>query len=407
MKPSLVIVDGIRTPFCRAGSTLSELDAVELGRLAVGALLTRTGIDPHVVDETILGCVGQPAHAQNIARVIALRAGVPEEKPAMTVHRNCASGMEAVTTAYDKLAAGHGEVFIVGGVDSMSQMPLYFSRDAAEKFGQMGRAKSFSQRLGAMAHFRPADFAPVVGLKLGLTDPVSEMNMGQTAELLAREFQISREAQDAFAMRSHLNAARSASLSAREITPVYLEHETVMADNGIRADSSMEKLAKLQPMFDRKFGTVTAGNASGINDAAAAVVLMEAGAAKARGAKPLARLVGYAHTGLDPKIMGVGPISATQAVLKRTGLKVSDLDVIEANEAFAAQACAVTKELGLDPAKVNPNGSGISLGHPIGATGALITVKALHELQRVGGRYALVTMCIGGGQGIAAIFERM
>lgn len=423
MKPSLVIVDGIRTPFCRAGSALSELDAVELGRLAVGALLTRTGIDPHVVDETILGCVGQPAHAQNIARVIALRAGVPEEKPAMTVHRNCASGMEAVTTAHDKLAAGHGEVFIVGGVDSMSQMPLYFSRDAAEKFGQMGRAKSFSQRLGAMAHFRPADFAPVVGLKLGLTDPVSEMNMGQTAELLAREFQISREAQDAFAMRSHLNAARSASLSAREITPVYLEHETVMADNGIRADSSMEKLAKLQPMFDRKFGTVTAGNSSQITDGAVALLVASEAKAQQMGWKPLGRLVDYAYTGCDPKRMGLGPVRAMDVLLRRTHLKLSDADVVEINEAFAAQVLAVLKALqdgncarhcgldeplgGLDPAKINLRGGAIALGHPVGATGARLILSVLHQLRDSGQRRGLATLCIGGGQGGAVLVEAM
>jgi acetyl-CoA C-acetyltransferase len=246
-----------------------------------------------------------------------------------------------------------------------------------------------------------------------LHDPFHNIHMGVTAENVAAKYGITREMQDALALESH-NRAERATLEGRfkdQIMPVMLKSRkgdvAYATDEHFRPGCKLEDMTKLKPVFVKENGTVTAGNASGINDAAAAVVLMEAGAAKARGAKPMARLVGYAHTGLDPKIMGVGPISATHAVLKKTGLTVNDLDVIEANEAFAAQACAVTRELGLDPAKVNPNGSGISLGHPIGATGALITVKALYELQRVNGRYALVTMCIGGGQGIAAIFERM
>ena len=284
MKPTLVIIDGVRSPFARAGTTLAEFDAVELGRIAVSALFTRTGIDPHLVDEVIFGCVGQPAHAQNIARVIALRAGVPEDKPAMTVHRNCASGLESITTAYDKMCAGHGEVFIVGGVESMSQMPLYFRRSAVEKFATMSRAKSVGQRMGAMARFRPADFAPVIGLKLGLTDPVSELNMGQTAEVLAREFSISREAQDAFAMRSHLLAAKAA---LKEVTSIYGRKDVVAVDNGIRPGSSMESLAKLQPLFDPNYGTVTAGNSSQITDGAVALLVATEEKAAQMGWQPL------------------------------------------------------------------------------------------------------------------------
>lgn len=423
MKPSLVIIDGIRTPFCRAGTALNDLDAVELGRIAVSALLTKTGIDPHVVDETILGCVGQPAHAQNIARVIALRAGVPESKPALTVHRNCASGMEAVTTAYDKLAAGHGEVFIVGGVDSMSQMPLYFSRPAAEKFGQVGKARTLGQRLGAMAQFRPADFAPVIGLRLGLTDPVSELNMGQTAELLAREFLISREAQDAFAMRSHLFAARAASQTSREITPVYLPGGTITTDNGIRADSTLEKLAKLTPMFNRKYGTVTAGNSSQITDGAVALLVTSEAKAAQMGWTPLGRLVDYSYTGCDPKRMGLGPVRAVDALLRRTHLKLADADVVEINEAFAAQVLAVLKAfqdgncarrcgldepLGeLDPAKLNLRGGAIALGHPVGATGARLILSVLHQLRDNQQRLGIASLCIGGGQGGAVLMEAM
>ncbi len=423
MKPSLVIIGGIRTPFCRAGTVFSELDAVELGRIAVSALLTQTGIDPHVVDETILGCVGQPAYAQNIARVVALRAGLPEDKPAMTVHRNCASGMEAITTAHDKLAAGHGEVFIVGGMESMSQMPLYFSRQAVGKFSTLGRARVLSQRLGAMAQFRPADFAPVLGLKLGLTDPVSELNMGQTAELLAREFKISREAQDALALRSHLNAARSVQWVEKEITPVYLPRQIVAADNGIRVDSSLEKLAKLSPMFDAKFGSVTAGNSSQITDGAVALLVASETKAAQMGWQPLGRLVDYAYTGCDPRRMGLGPVRAMDALLRLTQLKLADADVLEINEAFAAQVlavlmavqhkegarrCGLEEPLGeIDPAKLNVRGGAIALGHPVGATGARLVLSALHQLRDTQQRLAVVSLCVGGGQGGAVLLERL
>ena len=420
MKTTLVVIDGVRTPFCRAGTSLAELDAVELGRVAVSALLTKTGIDPHVVDETIFGCVGQPAHAQNIARVIALRAGLPEDKPAMTVHRNCASGMEAITTAYDKMCAGHGEVFIVGGTESMSQMPLYFSRHAVDKFAAMSRAKSMPQRMGALAQFRPADFAPVVGLRLGLTDPVSEMNMGQTAELLAREFGISREAQDAFALRSQLHAARATGLA--EVVPVYARSVVTM-DNGIRADSSLERLAKLAPMFDAKCGSVTAGNSSQLTDGAVALLVCTEEKAAQMGWQPLGRLVDYSYTGCDPKRMGLGPVRAIEAVLGRANMKLADADVIEINEAFAAQVLAVMKCLqdkvsarrcGLeeplgevDPAKLNRRGGAIALGHPVGATGARLVLSALDQLREFKAKRALVSLCIGGGQGGALVLERL
>jgi acetyl-CoA C-acetyltransferase len=295
--------------------------------------------------------------------------------------------------ASQSILLGDCDIAIGGGAENMSRAPY---ASLATRFGaRMGDTKMIDMMVGA------------------LHDPFHNIHMGVTAENVAAQYGITREMQDALALESH-NRAERATLEGRfkdQIMPVMLKSRkgdvAYATDEHFRPGCKLEDMTKLKPVFVKENGTVTAGNASGINDAAAAVVLMEAGAAKARGAKPMARLVGYAHTGLDPKIMGVGPISATHAVLKKTGLTVNDLDVIEANEAFAAQACAVTRELGLDPAKVNPNGSGISLGHPIGATGALITVKALYELQRVNGRYALVTMCIGGGQGIAAIFERM
>jgi acetyl-CoA acetyltransferase family protein len=420
MKPNLFLIAGVRTPFCRAGSALADLDAVELGRAAVSALLTKTGVDPHVVDETILGCVGQPPQAQNVARVIALRAGLPQGKPAFTVHRNCASGLEAITTAHARLCAGQGEVFIVGGVESMSQMPLYFPAQAAEKFGLVSRSRSLGQRLGALAAFRPADFAPVVGLQLGLTDPVSGLNMGQTAEVLAREFGITREMQDAFALRSHLRAVSAGKLE--EVVPVLTAKGAVVEDNGIRPNSTLEKLAMLPPLFEKSHGTVTAGNSSQITDGAVALLVASEAKVNELGVEPLGRLVDYAATGCDPKRMGLGPVSAMDRVLHRTPYKLSDFDLVEINEAFAAQVLAVVKAISeptaarrcgleeplgdIDPAKLNLRGGVIALGHPVGATGARLVLSALHQLKQHNLNRALVSLCVGGGQGVAAIIER-
>jgi acetyl-CoA acetyltransferase family protein len=423
MKP-LYIIDGVRTPFARAGTSLAGLDAVDLGRAAVSALITRSGVDPQWVDETIIGCVGQPAHAANIARVIALRAGIPQTKPAMTVHRNCASGLEALTTAHAKLCAGQGEVFVVGGTESMSQIPLLFSRRAADKFTALSRARGLGSRIGAAAAFRPADFAPLVGLKLGLTDPVVEMNMGETAELLAREFHIAREDQDAYAMRSHLRAAAAAAELAEEIAPLYLmgsEVKPVLADNGVRADSTSQKLARLQPLFDRRHGTVTAGNSSQVTDGAVALLVASEEAVERHGWQPLGRLVDYAYTGCDPRRMGLGPVRALDAVMHRSGRSLTDMDLVEINEAFAAQVLAVLRCL-KDPAsarragldgplgeipeeRLNRNGGAIALGHPVGASGARLVLTALRQLRHTGGRTACVSLCIGGGQGGAALLE--
>lgn len=409
---TLFIIDGVRTPFCRMGTSLAAIDAVDLGRSAISALLTKTGIDPNAIDETIFGCVGQPASAQNIARVIALRAGIPIAKPAMTVHRNCASGLEAITTAHQRIAAGHGEVFVVGGTESMSNMPLYFSKQAALKFGSLTRARSFGGRFGAMSAFRARDFSPVVGLKLGLTDPVSEMNMGQTAEVLAREYGISREAQDAFAVRSHLRATQAAWALESEVAPLYpggAERAAVTADNGIRPDSSMAKLAKLPALFDPRDGSVTAGNSSQITDGAVALLVAGEEAVARHGWKPLGRLVDYAFTGCDPARMGLGPVQAINSVLHRANSKLDDMDVIEINEAFAPQVLGCLKLLGLaeDDPRVNPNGGAIAIGHPLGASGARLVLTAARELERRGSRYAVVSLCIGVGQGIALILERV
>ena len=402
--PRLVIVDGVRTPFCKWNTSFAALGADELGRVAVSALLTRTGLDPRKIDEVIFGCVCQPAEAANIARVIALRAGVPESVPAITVHRNCASGFEAVTTACERMAAGRGSVFVVGGAENMSQAPLLFKPATAKKYAALGGAKSVGQKLAALARFRLSDLEPRAALKLGLTDPVSGLNMGETAELLAREQGISREAQDEFAMQSHQRAVAAREKFSDEICPVYVNGKAITEDNGPRADTSLAALGKLKPVFDRRYGTVTAGNSSQISDGAVALLVMTKEKAEELGFRqPLGRLADYAYTGCDPARMGLGPVSA----IRKIGRPVAEADLIEINEAFAAQVLAVLKALDDVPReKLNVNGGAIALGHPVGATGARLVLGALKELQRRQGRRALVSLCVGGGQGGALWLER-
>ena len=394
MSREVVVVAAARTAIGTFGGSLKDTPPTALAALVVKETLARAGVEGKDVGHVVFGhVVNTEPRDMYLSRVAAIDGGCAETTPAYNVNRLCGSGLQAIVSASQSILLGDTDIAIGGGAENMSRAPY---ASLATRFGaRMGDTKMVDMMVGA------------------LHDPFNNIHMGVTAENVAAKYGITREMQDALAVESH-NRAQRATAEGRfkdQIVPVMLKSrkgEVAWAtDEHFRPDCKLEDMTKLKPVFVKENGTVTAGNASGINDAAAAVVLMDAAAAKARGAQPMARLVGYAHTGLDPKIMGVGPISATQAVLKKTGLTVNDLDVIEANEAFAAQACAVTKELGLDPAKVNPNGSGISLGHPIGATGALITVKALYELQRVQGRYALVTMCIGGGQGIAAIFERL
>ncbi|WP_342129876.1 beta-ketothiolase BktB [Hydrogenophaga sp. OTU3427] len=394
MSREVVVVSAVRTAIGTFGGSLKDIPPTELGATVVRESLARAGVEGKDVGHVVFGhVVNTEPKDMYLSRVAAINGGCAEGTPAFNVNRLCGSGLQAIVSASQSILLGDTDIAIGGGAENMSRAP--FASLNMRWGSRMGDTKMVDMMIGA------------------LHDPFHTIHMGVTAENVAAKYGITREMQDALAVESHNRAQRAteAGLFKDQIVPIMLKSKkgdvAYATDEHFRPNCTLDDMAKLKPVFVKENGTVTAGNASGINDAAAAVVLMEAGAAKARGAKPLARLVGYAHTGLDPKIMGVGPISATQAVLKRTGLSVNDLDVIEANEAFAAQACAVTKELGLDPAKVNPNGSGISLGHPIGATGALITVKALYELQRIEGRYALVTMCIGGGQGIAAIFERI
>lgn len=424
-KNRLVIIDGVRTPFSKAGTDLAAFGADELGRIAVNALLTRTGLDPALVDEVIFGCVAQPVDAANVARVIALRSGIPESVPASTVHRNCASGCEALTVAHEKMMAGRGSIFIAGGSESMSNIPLLFKQTAAQKFSRLSRAKKLTQRLQSLSSFRPSDFQPRVGLLLGLTDPVCGMNMGETAELLAREFGISRADQDAYALESNKRAIAARERLASEICPAFVTEKSmaISQDNGPRDNQTLDALSKLRPVFDRRNGTVTAGNASQVTDGAVALLVMSEQRASELGLTPLGSLVGYAYAGCDPSRMGLGPTFAIAKAEENTGLALDDADLIELNEAFAAQTLAVMKSanslsfarkyLGRETAvgeipseKLNVNGGAIALGHPVGATGARIVLSSLKELQRRKAKRALVTLCVGGGQGAALWLER-
>jgi len=393
MQREVVVVSGVRTAIGDFGGSLKDLSPTDLGARVVREALARAQVSGDDVGQVVFGhVINTEPKDMYLARVAALNGGVGQHVPALTLNRLCGSGLQAVISAAQAILLGDADIAIAGGAESMSRAP-YIMPDA--RFGaRMGESRMIDMMLGA------------------LHDPFDAIHMGVTAENIAERYSISRDVQDALALESHRRAAHAieSGYFKEQILPITLKSkkgETLFdTDEHVRGATTIADLNKLRPAF-KKDGSVTAGNASGLNDAAAALVLMERQVAEARGLKPLARLVSYGHAGVDPKFMGLGPIPATRAALERAKLSVGDLDVIEANEAFAAQACAVTQDLGLDPKRVNPNGSGISLGHPIGATGALITVKALYELQRTAGRYALVTMCIGGGQGIAAIFERV
>ena len=390
----IFIVSTARTAIGTFGGSLKDVPNTQLATTVVKAAIARAGIAADAVGHVVMGNV-IPTDTKDayLARVAAIDAGCPIETPAFNVNRLCGSGLQAIISAAQAIALGDCVVAIGGGSESMSRGPYF---DQAARYGaRMGDAKSIDYMLGI------------------LHDPWQKMHMGITAENVAERYGISRQMQDELAVLSQQRAAAAmaAGYFKEQITPVEIATRKGVVlfqeDEHVRASTTLETLAGMKPAFKKDGGTVTAGNASGINDGASAVVLATGERVAALGLKPLARLVGYAHAGVEPAYMGIGPVPATRKVLERTGLKLADIDVIEANEAFAAQACAVAQELGFDPAKVNPNGSGISLGHPVGATGAIITTKAIAELHRTGGRYALVTMCIGGGQGIAAIFERV
>lgn len=389
----ILVVGAARTAIGTYGGTLKDIPMSQLATTAVRAALERSGVQAGQVSHVVMGNVipTEPKDAY-LSRVAAMDAGIPKEVPAFNVNRLCGSGLQAIISAAQTILLGDADIAIGGGAESMSRGPYILP----------------SARWGA----RMGD-APIVDYMTGiLHDPWQKIHMGITAENVAARYGITREMQDELALESQRRAAQAIAEGrfGSQIVPVEIPSKKgpfrFEVDEHVRSDVTLEQLARMKPVF-KKDGLVTPGNASGLNDGASAVVLADAGTVQRLNLKPLARLVAYAHAGVDPDYMGIGPVPASRKVLEKAGLHAQDLDVIESNEAFAAQACAVTRELGLDPARVNPNGSGISLGHPVGATGAIITTKAIYELHRTGGRYALVTMCIGGGQGIAAIFERV
>jgi len=426
-KERIAIVSALRTPMARAGGKFRTMQADQLGAVLFRELMMRSPVHFDEVDEVIIGNVAQPIHAANIARVIALRAGFPEATPALTVHRNCASGMESITTAVSRIHAGEGKVYVCGGVESMSNIPLVYSEKMTTLFGNLARSKSALDKVRTLLGFRPAFLKPIVGLMSGLTDPVSGLLMGNTAEVLAQDFGISREEQDLFALKSHQKAAKakeSGRFAKESMSVVYDTYggKYLDYDDGIREGQTLEKLAKLRPFFDRKNGTVTAGNSSQITDAAAGVLLMSESEAKKRALTPLGYLRDHAYAGLDPKRMGLGPVFATHKLFKQTGLSMDDIEIMEINEAFAAQVIAcerafasdafAQKHLGrkkalgaIDPDILNVNGGAVALGHPVGMTGTRLVLSVLHELRLRGQQRGLATLCIGGGQGAALLLE--
>jgi acetyl-CoA C-acetyltransferase len=392
-KREVVVLSGARTAIGGYGGSLKDMPPSDLAALCVREAVSRAGIEPSEVGHVVFGnIIHTDAHDHYLARVAGIKGGLPVETPALTLNRLCGSGLQAIVTAAQTIMLGDADVAVAGGAENMSRSP--YLAPAMRWGARMNDTTLTDVMVGA------------------LSDPFDDCHMGVTAENVAKKYNISREDQDKLAVESHRRAGTAIDKGyfKAQIVPVEIKVKGGTAsfetDETVRRDSSVEKLGRLKPVFDAS-GSVTAGNASSINDAAAAVVLMEASLAKKRGLQPMGRLVAYSYAGVDPKFMGIGPVPAVKALLKKTGLGLKDIDVFEVNEAFAAQALAVMRSLELPPDRTNPNGSGISLGHPIGATGCILAIKALFELRRTGGKRALVTMCIGGGQGIAAIFEKI
>jgi acetyl-CoA acetyltransferase family protein len=411
------ILNGARTPFARMGTDFAGVSAVDLGRAAAVEAMARSGIEPSAVDQSIFGNIATPVDAANIGRVIALRAGVPKERPAHSVSRNCASGIESVVEAARLIATGEADVVLAGGVENMTRIPFLYRDSAKGVFAKAGMAKTAGQRIGALAGMPWKDLLnPVVGLREGLNDPVCGLGMGDTAEILAKEGKITREEQDHFALRSHQRATEARAKLAAEIVPVPVppDYDRVLTlDNGVRENQTMEALAKLKPVFDRRFGTVTAGNSSQITDGGAAVVVASEDFVAKHGLKPLGRVESWGFAGLEPERMGLGPSRSTPVALRKAGLSMKDIGLVEMNEAFAAQvlanlrAFAASPELGeIHEDALNVNGGAIALGHPVGCTGTRLILTILLEMRRRNVRHGLATLCVGGGQGASIILER-
>jgi acetyl-CoA acetyltransferase family protein len=410
------IVHGARTPFSRAMTELKDVHAAELGRVAAVEAMARAGLEPADADQTILGNIATPVDAANIARIVALRAGIPKERPAHSVSRNCASGIESVVEAARLIRTGEAEVVLAGGTESMSQIPFLYRDRVKDAFAKAGMAKSARDRIAALARMPLRElFDPVIGLKEGLTDPVCSLNMGETAEVLAKEGSISREAQDAFALRSHQRALAGRARLAEEIVPVPVPpryDKVALVDNGVRENQTLEALAKLRPFFDRRYGTVTAGNSSQVTDGAAAVIVASEEFVRQRGLRPLGRVVSWGFAGLEPERMGLGPSRSTPPALKRAGVRMREIGLVEMNEAFAAQVLANLRAFETDPDLgpideeiLNVNGGAIALGHPVGSSGTRLILTLLLEMRRRGVGRGLATLCVGGGQGASIVLE--
>ena len=420
----IAIVAGARTPFAKAFTDLSDVSAVQLGRHAILDALRRSGLKSDDIDEVIMGNVAGPPDAANVARVIALKAGIPQDRIAHTVNRNCASGMESILNAWQAIEMGRATLAIAGGTESMTNIPMLYRPEAAKLWLQLAKSKTLMQRIKTAAKFRPKHFKPVIGIELGLTDPVSGLNMGETAEVLAVEFGITRDDQDAYALESHqkASAAQEKCFLSGEIAAIEKPSgKTIDKDNCPRHGQSLAQLAKLRPFF-KKDGTVTAGNSCPLTDGAAALVMTSPDNLSRFEAEPLGYITSYAVAGCDPRRMGLGPVYATAKLLKQTGLSMTDFDLIEINEAFAAQVIAceraatskdfAVKELGLSEPlgefsreKLNIHGGAIALGHPVGTTGTRLVLTLLRALKLTGGKRGLATLCVGGGQGVAMVVE--
>lgn len=431
MKERIAIISGYRSAMGKAGGVFKNLTAHDLGARVAKEVLIRSNIDVNLIDEVIIGNVSQPAEAANIARVIALKAGIPESVPAFTVHRNCASGMEAITSAASKISNGEAEIIFAGGVESMSNIPLMFNKKMTNFFSNLLRAKKLLPKIATFLSFRPSFLAPIIGLQQGLTDPISGLIMGSTAENVANDFKISRQEQDKFALDSHKKATKAikSGIFAEEIIAVCNDDKKssmITEDEGVRQNQTIADLQKLRPYFNKISGSVTVGNSSQITDGAAFVLLMTEKKAKQLQKKFNFEILGYltdfAYAGLDPSRMGLGPVFASKKLLDKTGKKLKDFDLVEINEAFAAQVIGCKKAfenadfckkhfdleepLGkIDDKILNVNGGGVALGHPVGMSGTRIIIHLLRELKRRKKKTGLATLCIGGGQGGACLLE--
>ena len=423
MKERIAIIDGLRSPIAKANGKLNDVNADTLGAIITKELILRNNLDYKEFDEVIMGNVAQPGNTANIARVMAIKAGFAQSTPAYTVHRNCASGMQSISSAIEKIHSNQGNLYLVGGMESMSNIPILYSDEFRNFITKFSYSKSFSEKVKLLSSFRPSFLKPIIGLISGLTDPISGKIMGITAENLANEFKISRNEQDEYALKSHQKAQKAIEngIFKDEIHPIMTKNASIVQDDGVRFSQTIDALGKLNPIFEKVGGTVTAGNSSQVSDGACSLIVCSESKAKELNLEPLGFIKDYAYAGLDAHRMGLGPIYSTKKLFDKTGIKLEDIDLIEMNEAFAAQIIANLKAFQSDdfcqktfncPALgkineeiLNVNGGAIALGHPVGMSGARIVLTALKELKRRDKKLALASLCVGGGQGASFLLE--